>query len=131
MSDLVTKGIAVFDFKTAIQAHSNWKLRLAAQCRGNSAEKIDVAALAKDNVCDLGQWLHGPGRRNASNARFRELIDAHAAFHRNAAAIAEMIGRGKGVEAEALINSRESEFGKQSLRVVGILMELRAQNEPS
>ena len=118
---------AVFNFSSAIQAHTNWKLRLAANCRIASPEKIDVAALAKDNVCALGKWLHGDGRDHATHARFRELVDAHAAFHRSAAALAALIERGKRDEAAALINSRDSEFGKLSLRVVAVLMALRSE----
>ena len=118
---------AVLNFSSAIQAQSNWKLRLAANCRSASPEKIDVAALSKDNVCALGAWLHGDGRARASHARFRELVDAHAAFHRSAAVLAAMIERGKREEAAALINSRDSEFGKLSLRVVSVLMALRTE----
>ena len=119
--------IAVFNFSSAIQAHTNWKLRLAASCRSASAEKIDVAALAKDNVCALGKWLHGDGRAHDSHARFRELVDAHAGFHRSAAALAVLIEHGKPDEAAVLLNSRDSEFGKLSLRVVGVLMALRSE----
>ena len=118
---------AVFNFSSAIQAHTNWKLRLATNCKIASLEKIDVAALAKDNVCALGKWLHGDGRAHVAHARFRELVDAHAAFHRSAAALAALIERGKREEAAALINSRDSEFGKLSLRVVAILMALRSE----
>ncbi len=46
---------------------------------------------------------------------------------RSAAAIATLVERGKGAEAEALVQSRDSEFGKQSLNVVGILMRFRAR----
>src|ERR1022692_4636338 len=121
MSDTANRT-AVFNFSSAIQAHTNWKLRLATNCRSASPEKIDVAALAKDDVCALGKWLHGDGRDHASHPRFRELVDAHSAFHRSAAALAALIERGKREEAAALINSRDSEFCKLSLRVVGVLM---------
>ena len=119
-----TQGTVV-DVASAIQAHSNWKLRLGAACRGGSSEKIDVATLAKDNVCDLGKWLHGMGRTYASHAQYQDLVSAHAAFHRAAAGIAEMIQHGQAAKAETLVNSRESEFGKHSMRVVSILMAFR------
>jgi len=121
------KTSGVINFTTAIQAHSNWKLRLAAQLRGTAQEKIDVRSLVRDNVCELGKWLHGEGRAHSSHPKFRELVGAHADFHRSAAEIAAMIERGRGPEAEAMLNSPESEFGKNSRHVVAILMALRSQ----
>jgi hypothetical protein len=115
------------NFSAAIQAHANWKLRLAALCQGSSREKIDIDSLAKDNVCELGKWLHGDCRKYASDPKFQELVNTHAAFHRSAAAIAKMAGSGKAAEAEASINSRESEFGKISVQVVGLLMGFRGR----
>jgi len=117
----------VFNFTSAIQAHSNWKLRLGAQCRAASPEKIDVNTLAKDNVCDLGKWLHGDRRRHASQSKYQQLVEAHAAFHRSAAALATMIAGGQGAQAETLINSRDSDFAKHSTRVVSLLMALRTE----
>lgn len=116
------------NFSAAIQAHTSWKLRLAAACAVLSSDKIDVDSLVKDNICELGKWLHGGGRRFADDPTFDELVAAHAAFHRAAAAIAKMVGLGKKAEAEALINTRESEFGKLSLRVVSILMGFRTRH---
>jgi hypothetical protein len=115
------------NFTGAIQAHSNWKLRLVAQCRGTSSEKIDVQTLAKDNACELGKWIHGLGQQYASDPRFKQLMNLHASFHKSAAIIAQMIGSGKATEAEALIHSPESEFGRLSVGVCSCLMGLRAQ----
>jgi methyl-accepting chemotaxis protein len=115
------------NFTGAVQAHADWKLRLAAHCRGVSAETIDVPTLAKDNVCELGKWLHGTGKRYAADPKFRELLDTHAAFHRSAALVAQMIRTGKAKEAEALIKSPDSEFGRRSMGVCACLMGLRKQ----
>jgi hypothetical protein len=124
---ITSSRTAVFNFSGAIQAHSNWKLHLAANCGNSPHEKIDVAVLAKDNACELGKWLHGEGRAYATHARFRELLDAHAAFHRSASALAAMIDKEKAKDALALINSHDSEFGKFSHRVVAALMALRTE----
>ena len=75
------------NFNDAIQAHTNWKLRLDNFARGTLAENLDVAALRKDDVCALGKWLHEEGKQHAADPKFAELIEAHAAFHRCAAAM--------------------------------------------
>ena len=116
------------NFTGAIQAHSNWKLRLVAQCRGTSSENIDVQMLAKDNACELGKWIHGLGQQYASDPRFKQLINLHAAFHKSAAAIAQMIGSGAGHRSGSPHTLPESEFGRLSVGVLlTCLMGLRSQ----
>jgi hypothetical protein len=115
------------NFTSAIQAHTNWKLRLAALCHGKQTEGVDPAALAKDNLCELGQWLHGPGRKYVSDADYGELLKTHAGFHRAASAIASMGLGGKAEEACASLQSKESDFSKLSLRVCKFLMDFRTR----
>jgi hypothetical protein len=90
-------------------------------------EVINIQTLAKDNACELGKWLFGEGQKYGSDPRFGELISAHAAFHRSAAAIATMAQSGRQKEAEGLLNSNESQYAKLSVQVVGILMKFRTQ----
>jgi hypothetical protein len=117
------------NFSSAIQAHTNWKLRLYSCCSESSQQDvIDVASLAKDNVCELGKWLHGDGQQNAADPRLGELISMHAAFHRAASSIAAMIANGKQAEVLALLDSPESEYAKLSLKVVGLLMDFRKRH---
>ena len=116
------------DFGSAIQAHSDWKLRLLSYCRGASREKPDFYTLQKDNACALGQWLHGPAKALGDDATLNELVQAHAAFHRCAATVAKMLENGQRAAAETFLNSRESEFGKLSLQVVRYLMKLRDES---
>ena len=118
------------NFTSAIQAHTNWKLRLAAYCSemAKMKETIDIGALAKDDACELGKWLHGGGRQYAADSEYSSLLDEHAAFHRSAAEIARTAAGGKRKEAGALVNSRESEFCKHSLQVVAILMRFRTRH---
>ena len=113
------------DFDSAIQAHTNWKLRLFSYSRGMTAEKINVQPLLKDNVCALGQWLYGDGRKYAADRKFKQLLALHADFHRSAASIGNLIDRGQMAAATALLSSQESEFNRLSIRVVAFLMDLR------
>ena len=115
------------DFSAAIRAHANWRLRLSTYCQGSLKEEINIQTLAKDNACDLGKWLYGEGQKYRWDPKLEELIKAHAAFHRSAAAIVVMVHSGKRKEAESLLNSNESQYAKLSVQVVGILMKLRTQ----
>ena len=46
------------DFDGAIQAHTNWKLRLFSYCRGKVAEKIDMQTpLSKEELRKAVQSL--------------------------------------------------------------------------
>lgn len=119
------------DFSSAIQAHTDWKLRLLSYCRGTLREKPDCGTLQKDNVCALGQWLHGDSRAHSSDPLLNDLVGTHAAFHRCAATVAKMVENGQRADAEAALNSRSSEFGKLSLQVVGCLMKLRDRRPAS
>jgi hypothetical protein len=116
------------DFDGAIQAHTNWKLRLFSYCRGKVAEKIDMQTLRKDDACALGQWLYGGGRKYAEDPKFQQLQEMHAAFHKCAASVGALVDGGQAAAAEALLNSRESEFNRTSIRVVGLLMDLRSRH---
>ncbi len=115
------------NFSSAIQAHSNWKLRLVAHCEGKATDKLDMHGLMKDDLCELGKWLHDPSQKYAADPKFPELVKAHALFHRAAGTVAAMIISGKRAEALVQINSRESDFGKLSIAVVGLLMGFRTR----
>ncbi|HUI57838.1 MAG TPA: CZB domain-containing protein [Bryobacteraceae bacterium] len=117
------------DFDSAIQAHTNWKLRLYNYCKGNSQDKIDVRTVQKDDICELGKWIHGEYRKHAGDPDFERLIEAHAAFHRSAAAAAALVELGLAPEAERVLRSPHSELSRRSLQVVGCLMSLKAKSE--
>jgi hypothetical protein len=113
------------DIDGAIQAHTNWKLRLFGACKGSSKEKIEAQTVEKDNVCELGKWLHGDAQRLGDDAVLKTLLEAHAAFHRTAAALARLIERGQNAAAEKALTAPDSEFNKLSIQVVGKLAQLR------
>jgi len=90
-------------------------------------EPIDIQKLELDNVCELGKWLHGEGRKYARDGVFPELVQAHAEFHRIAARLASMVERGEAPTALPQIQSRDSDFGALSVRLVGMLLGFRSR----
>jgi hypothetical protein len=45
----------------AITKHVQWTYRF--RNAAHAKEQVDAAAIAKDNNCDLGKWLHGEGKQ--------------------------------------------------------------------
>lgn len=114
--------------KDAIAAHVNWKLRIHALLSGKLADKLDPTAIARDNVCELGKWLHGEGKSTMPAATHAELAAAHASFHKEAARIVSEVYAGNKVGLEAI--DMNAPFGKMTTRVVGILSKLEHQQAP-
>lgn len=112
------------DFDGAIQAHTNWKLRLLNYARSKTAEKVDLPPLRKDNLCTLGQWLQGEGQEYSGNPEFARLVETHAAFHVCAELVAALVERGQASCADAQLSSSDSEFNRLSFRVIAVLMDL-------
>jgi hypothetical protein len=45
------------NFDQVIMAHTRWKVRFLNFVEGK--EKLEADTVAKDNLCDLGQWIYG------------------------------------------------------------------------
>jgi len=113
------------DFDSAVKAHTNWMLRLFGYARGTSREQLDPQTIEKDNVCELGQWLHGEGRKYAVEPDFQELVKAHAAFHKSAASLVVLVDQGKRSKAEQLLMAVDSDYRQRSFQVIGLLKKLQ------
>ncbi len=108
--------------KDAIAAHVNWKLRIHALLSGKLAEKLDPTTIARDNVCELGKWIHGEARTSIPKPAHAELMSTHADFHREAARIISEANAGHLTGLEAI--GPDSTFGKLTTRIVGMLSKL-------
>jgi hypothetical protein len=108
--------------KDAITAHVNWKLRIHALLSGKLPEKLDPATIERDNVCELGKWLHSDGKNAMPGPEHSELLTVHAEFHREAARIVRETYSGRKIGLEAI--EMGSLFGKLTTRVVGILSRM-------
>ena len=92
----------------AIGAHGSWKLRL--RMAAMKGERSDVTAAAGDcHACDFGRWLDSLPADMRAQPEARETIDLHAAFHKSAGRVAQMIAQGKKDAALALLDDEFSE----------------------
>jgi len=92
------------DLNEAIQAHSEWKMKLRSAIQLRT--KLDAATIARDDCCALGKWLHGESRaRYGRLDSYKECFQQHARFHKQASQIALAINSGKYDEAEKMLGS--------------------------
>lgn len=74
--------IAGLNFKTAIDAHMKWKVRLEKCIDGDNEENLKVESVSRDDQCPLGKWAHGIGSQHFGHLReFQEMKMEHARFH--------------------------------------------------
>jgi methyl-accepting chemotaxis protein len=97
-------GETGIDLDAAIKKHAEWKVKLRAAITHH--EKLNATEIAKDNCCQLGQWLHSKGKAEFGAKReYQSLVALHKAFHCEAAKVAELINDRKYDEAERSLNS--------------------------
>lgn len=74
--------VAGLDFKSAIDAHMKWKVRLERCIGGENEENLKVEIVSRDDQCPLGKWIHGVGGGRFGHLReFQEMKMEHSRFH--------------------------------------------------
>ena len=90
------------DLTQASAAHAEWKVKLRMAI--TKQEQLDAGAITLDNACMLGKWLHGPAKAQYSGLRsYGDCVAKHAAFHREAGAVARCINGKDYAKAEAML----------------------------
>jgi len=51
---------------------------------GDSQEPLDPAVVSRNNQCELGKWLAGPGMAYASRPSIAAVKSSHTQFHAQA-----------------------------------------------
>ena len=108
----------------AIQAHTAWKIKLAAYLR-HPDDSIDQAEASNDHRCPLGQWLHGEAKKTfGSSPEYADLVAEHARFHRAVGYVINAAKAGTNLE-EAHLLGGGSEFATSSQSVIVAISKLR------
>ncbi|MCO4758202.1 MAG: CZB domain-containing protein [Oceanospirillaceae bacterium] len=101
-ADSVEEEAAGLNFRSAIEAHQEWKVKLQSALDNDSANELSVANLCRDDLCMLGKWIHGSGGQQFGEVElFQKLRQDHARFHQCAGSVLEMVQSGEGVKKEA------------------------------
>lgn len=116
--DPATIGI---DFVEVAESHVLFFGRVKDFVNGELPEsKAELSEFGQS--CELESWLKGAGASRFGQLRsFDRLHEAHAEFHRHAAAVLAMIQAGSWIAAE---NMRKSELSQALRRVLITLTEL-------
>lgn len=119
------KMIGEIDFNKAIRRHIEWKVKLRNAIATHT--KLNAEEIAKDNMCEFGKWLHDDAKALYKDSpNYIQCMEKHAAFHREAGAVALAINNGNFTQAEAMLGS-DSSFSQASSDVAAAVRLL--QNE--
>lgn len=124
--DSANAEVGGLNFLSALDAHMIWRTRLEDVINGVSKEKLDPAAIEKDNQCVLGKWLYGDGAIFEKLEGFRKLKVSHAELHKMAAKIATKALTGNKTEAQELL---AGEYRRTSVQIGGLLANLHAETK--
>ncbi len=118
--------VAGLNFKTAIDAHMKWKIRLQQYVQGQSEEDLKVEAVSRDDQCLLGKWIQSVGSERFGGLReFQEMKMEHARFHLCAGDVLACAQAGDGEGAMQKLHS--GDYVRASERVKLHLARLYVQ----
>ena len=80
--------LAGLNFKTAVDAHMKWKVRLESYINGTSTEDLIVDVVCRDDQCPLGKWIYDAGGDKFGFSETFFDMKAHLALvHRSAGSV--------------------------------------------
>jgi len=98
----------------AVQGHLAWKKRLKAIVVEGRQDDVDIAQVAPDDLCALGQWLNGPAKaRYGKLPHYKQLRKIHAEFHLTAGQVLLNSRNGQQDEAEKMLRGAFSALSDQ------------------
>jgi hypothetical protein len=119
--------LAGLDFQAAIRAHHDWKLRLDELLQGSARETLDPVTICRDDLCELGQWIYGEGRRVFGHLPlFEDLRVCHADFHLVAGEVVHGVRAGREAHARQLMGG---DYQRSSQQVQAGLARLFLQHQ--
>lgn len=115
--------VAGLNFKTAVDAHMKWKVRLESYINGTSTEQLKVEVVSRDDQCPLGKWIHDTGgEKFGYSETFFDMKAHHAHFHRCAGEVLEAAQAGETAKATKLLQG--GDYLKASERVKMLLARM-------
>lgn len=115
--------LAGLNFKTAVDAHMKWKVRLESYIGGTSTEQLKVEVVSRDDQCPLGKWIYDKGgEKFGFSETFHDVKAHHAHFHRCAGSV--LAAAQAGDSASALKLLRGGDYVKSSERVKMLLARM-------
>ena len=111
------------DLNTAVQKHAEWKTKLRSAIAKQT--QMDVVTLARDDCCELGQWLHGDAKaRYGMLTAHIDCVHKHQAFHNEVAKVAAAVNAKRYAHAEGLLGAA-TPYAKASSALSVAFLQLR------
>jgi methyl-accepting chemotaxis protein len=128
-ASVVMSTVIDIDLDGALKKHADWKVKLRTAI--SNKETLDAATISKDNCCDFGKWLHDEDshQKIAHLDSYHECVKHHAAFHRAAGKVAEVINAKKYDDADKMLGNG-SAFAEASSSVGAMIMRLKKDIKP-
>jgi hypothetical protein len=115
--------LAGLNFKTAVDAHMKWKVRLESYINGTSTEELKVDVVCRDDQCPLGKWIYDKGgEKFGFSETFFDMKAHHALFHRSAGGVLTAAQSGDKAGAMKLLHG--GDYVKASERVKMLLARM-------
>jgi methyl-accepting chemotaxis protein len=111
-----------FSLDRAIAAHERWKSTLREAAIYHI--KLDANKIERDDVCELGCWLHGDGKKHQAKLEFTALVLAHKAFHIQASRVAKTINAGQTEKAQVMLE-KDSAFYTATNKTLAAIHRLK------
>jgi hypothetical protein len=122
-ADEKSAEVAGLNFKTAVDAHMKWKVRLESYINGTSTEQLTVEVISRDDQCPLGKWIYDRGgEKFGYSETFFDMKAHHAHFHRCAGDVLAAAQAGDTVKATRLLQG--GDYIKASERVKMLLARM-------
>lgn len=117
IADVAPEEMVGLNFKSAIEAHQNWKKRLTSVVDGSSTETLQIEAVSRDDQCLLGKWIHSVGTESFSSLeQFTQLKKNHAHFHICAGQVLHL-AQSKNKE-QAISELKDGKYAQASQQVI-------------
>lgn len=109
-----------------VGSHNYWKTKF--QIAMANGKPLDAPAIAKDDCCNLGKWLHSSQAHSYIGhlQNHNDCLVKHTAFHLEAGKVAEMINAKEYENAHQLLNHASS-FCRTSMALVAAITRLKVK----
>ncbi|KUM04084.1 CZB domain-containing protein [Chromobacterium subtsugae] len=115
------------DLQQALLKHVEWETRFRVAIF--MQERMDEDNIGRDDCCELGKWLHGPGQSRFGHLSvYQTCLSRHAILHLEAAKIAGLVNRQQFSQAEQALDDGAYAVAASAASVA--IEQLRQQTEP-
>lgn len=106
-----------------IEAHIAWKLSLQNYLDGKSQGGIGLDQIMRDDLCDLGKWLHGPAKTvfGPNNKGIQMLTEQHSRLHTAAGFVVKNIQENNLAAAKQIMDGEVRIAFHEVMRTLNVL----------